>query len=323
MPSCIRSLVIGGAGFIGSALCRKLLEFGHCVICLDDLSTGKLDNLTDICDERFVFRTRDLLTLEPCEVTSKLDYIWLLACPASPKKYRDSPVRTLNICFNGTLKALHIARETGARLIFTSTSEIYGDPLEHPQTEGYNGNVNTIGPRACYDEGKRVAETLIMEYAKEHNVKYSIARVFNTYSPYMSHDDGRVISTFIHQAQTGQDVTVYGDGQQTRSFCYVDDLVEGLISLATHEISGPVNLGNDNEITILELAQLIISKFGNGNIIRHCDLPEDDPTRRCPDISLAYKLMGWQPKISLDEGLDRLQCATPASSPVAGNTLHP
>lgn len=303
MTHALRTLVIGGAGFIGANLCRQLLRQGCYVICLDDLSTGSLDNVSDIHDTKFIYRTRDLLSLMPEDLSSNLDYIYLLACPASPKKYQADPVRTLDICFNGTINALRIAKKTGAKLIFTSTSEIYGNPIVHPQSESYTGNVNTQNTRACYDEGKRVAETLIMEYSKKHNVDYAIARIFNTYGPYMSIDDGRVISTFIDQCKSNLPLTVEGDGSQTRSFCYIDDMVKGLIALAKSSRRDPINLGNPEEISILDLAKKINLLGNNTAGIIHKAYPTGAPVRRKPDITRAQTYLDWSPTITLDQGI--------------------
>lgn len=302
----MRILVIGGAGFIGATLCRRLINEGHYVICIDDLSTGSADNIKDIQSTRFVFRVMDILTLNPHDITSTLDHIYMLACPASPPKYQIDPIRTLNICFNGTLKALDIAKITGAKILFTSTSEIYGDPLVSIQSEEYRGNVSCTGPRACYDEGKRVAETLIIEYANKHNVDYSIARIFNTYGPFMSPDDGRVMSNFIKQMKQGNSLTIYGDGSQTRSFCYVTDTVDGLVKLMNSQETGPINIGNPESVTILDLAEIIAKKH-NGDkqlAIEFHELPIDDPKIRCPDISKARKLLGWEPTVTLQDGID-------------------
>ena len=298
-----RSLVIGGAGFIGATLCRALLKQGHFVICIDDLSTGSRENINDIKSPRFIFRSMDILDIGPHNITNKLDYVFNLACPASPVHYAKDPVRTLNICFTGTQNALNIARESNAKLIFTSTSEIYGEPKVHPQTENYRGNVTTIGPRACYDEGKRVAETLITSFCDMYGVDYSIARVFNTYGPRLNAEDGRVICNFVHQALDGQALTIYGDGSQTRSFCYVDDTVDCLLRLAFSKEHGPINIGNPEEYTILQAANIINKLCGNTTPHTYVSLPKDDPTRRCPDISLAIRKLGWSPKTTFEEGL--------------------
>jgi UDP-glucuronate decarboxylase len=297
-------LVIGGAGFIGSTLCKKLLSLNNSVICIDDLSTGKTSNIADIENNRFVFRKMDLLSLEPNDITTNLDYVFNLACPASPEKYQIDPVRTLETCFIGTYNALKIAKNSNANFIFTSTSEVYGDPLEHPQSEDYRGNVNTIGPRSCYDEGKRVAETLIMEYCKKYDLNYSIARIFNTYGEHMDENDGRVISNFVKQVKNHNEITIYGDGSQTRSFCHVSDMVEGLISLADNDINGPINLGNPEEYTILDVAKLVCElwDYTTDNIV-YKDLPIDDPTKRKPNIDKAILLLNWEPKVSLRNGL--------------------
>ncbi len=302
----IRSLVIGGAGFIGSTLCRALLNKGHNVICIDNLSTGNIDNIKGIKSKNFVFRQMDVLDIGVHNITANLDYIYHLACPASPVKYQKDAIHTLNICFNGTQNVLELARETKARLIFTSTSEVYGDPLESPQKETYLGNVNCTGPRACYDEGKRVAESLIINYGKQYGINYGIARVFNTYGPYMSITDGRVISTFLEQARTGAPLTIYGTGKQTRSFCYVTDLVDGLILLAESMEHGPINLGNPEEITILELCNMISDITHNATAPIFLDKPEDDPCRRCPDITLAKERLKWSPTIDLRTGVTKL-----------------
>lgn len=300
------TLVIGGAGLIGSTLCRDLIQRKRSVLCYDNLSTGSLDNLRDLMDNpNFEFVYGDLLEL--CSATDRdLDYIYLLACPASPQIYQRDPVNTLNICYNGTLRALKLAQSQQAKLIFTSTSEVYGDPRVHPQTEDYHGNVNPVGPRSCYDEGKRVAETLITEYCKTHEVEYCIARVFNTYGPHMS-DDGRVLSNFIRQARAGAPLTIYGDGTQTRSFCYDLDLVRGLITMEEIDHHGPINLGNPEEITINNLAHVVIQKFGNNNEIIYRPLPVDDPIRRRPDINKARELLNWDPEYSLRNGLDHMK----------------
>lgn len=302
----IRSLVIGGAGFIGSTLCRTLLDKGHSVICIDNLSTGSMDNIKDIKSKNFIFRQMDVLDIGVHNITSNLDYIYHLACPASPVKYQKDAIRTLNICFNGTQNVLELARETKARFIFTSTSEVYGDPLESPQSETYLGNVNCNGSRSCYDEGKRVAESLIVNYGKQHGVNYGIARIFNTYGYNMSSTDGRVVSTFISQAKQGRPLTIFGTGQQTRSFCYITDTVKGLVLLAESQENGPINLGNPEEITILELCHLINDMTGNTTPYIYLDKPEDDPCRRCPDITLAKERLKWMPTVDLKSGLAQL-----------------
>ena len=300
------SLIIGGAGFIGSTLCRSLLDKGHHVICIDNLSTGSFDNIKDIKSKNFVFRQMDVLDISIHNITANLNYVYHLACPASPIKYQSDAINTLNICFNGTQNVLELVRHTKARLIFTSTSEVYGDPLESPQKETYLGNVNCIGARACYVEGKRVAESLIISYGKQHAVNYGIARIFNTYGPNMSVTDGRVISTFLAQAKSGMPLTVHGNGSQTRSFCYVTDLVRGLILLAESKESGPLNLGNPEEITILKLCHLVNEMTQNPSPPIFLDTPEDDPRRRCPDIGKAGITLGWYPSIDLKAGITKL-----------------
>lgn len=296
-------LVTGGAGFIGSHLCRRLLAANNKVICLDNMFTGTYDNITKyFSDENFSFINANVI--EPMRF--EVDEIFNLACPASPIHYQYDPVMTTKTSFMGALNVLELARTTHARVLQASTSEIYGDPLIHPQVESYRGNVSTISPRACYDEGKRVAETLFFDYMRTYGVDIRIVRIFNTYGPNMLDNDGRVVSNFIVQALHNKDITIYGDGSQTRSFCYVDDLVEGLISMMNKDgFNGPVNLGNPQEITIRELAETILEKTGSDSKIVFKELPQDDPVRRKPSIDLAKKELNWDPHISISEGLDR------------------
>jgi len=297
----MRYLVTGGAGFIGSNLCRRLLSDGHSVACLDDLSTGKYRNIKDLEENpHFEFFNHDLT--KPF-FPETVDAIFNLACPASPVHYQYNPIRTLKMGTLAIYNVLGMAARLDIPVLQASTSEIYGDPSEHPQKETYLGNVNPIGPRACYDEGKRVAEALCMAYKSYNNVSIRIARIFNTYGPYMDPKDGRVVSNFIVQALSGEAITVYGDGKQTRSFCYVDDLVEGLIRLMNSDFEEPVNLGNPSEFTILELVDAIYEATKVTTEIIHKPLPLDDPKRRCPDISLAQKMLNWEPNIPLKEGL--------------------
>jgi UDP-glucuronate decarboxylase len=297
-------LVTGGAGFIGSHLCERLLQEGHEVICVDNFYTGTKDNIKHLMNNPYFEIIRHDITF-PLYV--EVDEIYHLACPASPVHYQNDPVFTIKTAVHGTINMLGLAKRTKAKIILASTSEVYGDPEVHPQSEEYWGNVNPIGPRACYDEGKRCAETLFFDYHRQHKVKIKIARIFNTYGPRMQINDGRVISNFIVQALRGEDITVYGDGSQTRSFCYIDDMVEGLIRLMNtpDEITGPINLGNPNETPILELAQKIIELTGSNSKIVFKPLPQDDPRRRCPDITKAKIILNWEPKISLEEGLKR------------------
>jgi UDP-glucuronate decarboxylase len=297
-------LVTGGAGFIGSHLCERLLQEGHEVICVDNFYTGTKDNIKHLMNNPYFEIIRHDITF-PLYV--EVDEIYHLACPASPVHYQNDPVFTIKTAVHGTINMLGLAKRTKAKIILASTSEVYGDPEVHPQPEEYWGNVNPIGPRACYDEGKRCAETLFFDYHRQHKVKVKIARIFNTYGPRMQINDGRVISNFIVQALRGEDITVYGDGSQTRSFCYIDDMVEGLIRLMNtpDEITGPINLGNPNETPILELAQKIIELTGSNSKIVFKPLPQDDPRRRCPDITKAKIILNWEPKISLEEGLKR------------------
>jgi len=297
-----RILVTGGSGFLGSHLCERLLADGHEVVCLDNFFTGTRANVEHLLDNhRFELFRHDVT--EP--LTMEVDEVYHLACPASPIHYQRNPVRTIRTAVEGTLNLLDLAREAKARILIASTSEVYGDPLEHPQRETYWGNVNPIGPRACYDEGKRCAESLAVSYATQYGVEVRIVRIFNTYGPRMHENDGRVVSNFVVQALRDQPLTVYGEGQQTRSFCYATDLIEGFTRLmaSDHGVE-PVNIGNPRETTVLELAEMIkrLSK-SNSEIIRH-PLPKDDPTRRKPDITRAQKLLNnWGPKVSLEEGL--------------------
>jgi UDP-glucuronate decarboxylase len=296
-----RVLVTGGAGFIGSHLCERLLERGDEVVCVDNFFTGTRRNVARLAaNPRFELVRHDVIG----PATFEVDKVYHLACPASPIHYQKNPVRTIRAAVAGTLNLLDMAHEVGARILIASTSEVYGDPLEHPQRESYWGNVNPIGPRACYDEGKRCAEALTVSYARQYGVETRIARIFNTYGPRMHEDDGRVVSNFAVQALRGQDLTIYGEGLQTRSFCYVDDLVGGLMALMDLPVDpGPVNLGNPEEVTIRELAERVIALVGTGVSLRHEPLPVDDPTRRRPDISKARDLLGWQPRVPLGEGL--------------------
>lgn len=298
-----RILVTGGAGFIGSHLCERLLNEGHEVIALDNLTTGTEENVRHL--------TRwTTFTLVRGDVTSPFDFdvtqIYNLASPASPVHYQADPVRTTMTNVLGTYHALVLAHRRNAAFLQASTSEVYGDPLEHPQRERYNGNVNPVGIRACYDEGKRCAESLVMDFARHHGVRAKIARIFNTYGPRMTVDDGRVVTSFIVQALTGADLTVFGDGRQTRSFCYVDDLVSGLVALMNHPGDlGPVNLGNPEETTVLELAHRVLAIVGREKRIVFKPLPDDDPRKRKPDVSLAQRTLGFAPKVPLDVGLRR------------------
>ena len=297
-----RILVTGGAGFLGSHLCDRLIDAGHEVICMDNFFTGSRSNVAHLRDHpNFELMRGDVN--EPCMV--EVDQVFHLACPASPIHYQRNPVRTIRTCVIGTLHMLELCREVAAKLLIASTSEVYGDPAVHPQTEQYWGNVNPIGPRACYDEGKRCAEALAVSYSRAYSVPLRITRIFNTYGPRMHIDDGRVISNFVVQALKGEPLTVYGEGNQTRSFCFVDDLIEGMIRLMEHpELdAAPVNLGNQGEFTILELAEKVIKLTGSSSKIDYRALPEDDPVRRKPDIGLARQKLGWEPQVALQDGL--------------------
>ena len=295
------NLITGGAGFLGSHLTDKLLNNGEEVICLDNFFTGTKKNLQKWAGHpRFELIRHDVI--EP--IYLEVDKIWHLACPASPIHYQSNPIKTAKTSFLGTYNMLGLARRVNAKFLLASTSEIYGDPKVHPQPESYRGNVNTIGVRSCYDEGKRIAETLCSDYLRMHNTDIKIMRIFNTYGPRMLPDDGRVVSTFICQALRSLPLTVFGDGSQTRSFCYVDDLIEGMVKLMDSNEKGPVNIGNPYEFTVIELANLIINKIDKNLKIINKPLPEDDPLQRKPNIDLASEKLGWSPKILLNDGLD-------------------
>lgn len=296
-------LVAGGCGFVGSNLCEYLLNKGNKVICLDNLFTGKKDNIKHIKNNiNFEFMYHDIIY--PIDINKHIDEIYNLACPASPPKYQIDPVYTAKINFLGTLNLLELARQKRCKFLLSSTSEIYGEPTVSPQNESYRGNVNTIGIRSCYDEGKRIAETLTMDYHKKFNIDTKIVRIFNTYGPNMDKNDGRVISNFIMQMLNNEEVTVYGTGKQTRSFCYIDDLITGIVKLMNSNYNKPVNIGNPHEINLLTLLNTL-SKYIilQPNQIKYCPLPKDDPTNRKPDITLAKQLLDWEPKVSLEEGL--------------------
>jgi UDP-glucuronate decarboxylase len=294
-------LVTGGAGFIGSHLCEALLKQGHYVICLDNFFTGRKENIKHLMDfDNFELIRHDII--DPIKL--EVDEIYNLACPASPVHYQYNPIKTIKTSILGTMNMLGLAKRVKAKILQASTSEVYGDPLVHPQPESYRGNVNPIGPRACYDEGKRAAETLCFDYHRQHKVDIRVVRIFNTYGPNMQINDGRVVSNFIVQALKNEDITVYGDGKQTRSFCYVSDLVRGMIDFMNQDQHlGPINLGNDGEFTILELAEKVIQLTHSKSKITFKPLPEDDPLQRKPDLSLARKLINYEPKIKLEEGL--------------------
>lgn len=299
-----RILVTGGAGFLGSHLCERLLLEGHEVLCVDNFFTGDKENIVPLMENPFFEVIRHDITF-PLYV--EVDEIYNLACPASPIHYQHDPVQTTKVSVHGAINTLGLAKRLRVPILQASTSEVYGDPLVHPQTEEYRGNVNPIGPRACYDEGKRCAETLFADYHRQHQLNIRIARIFNTYGPRMRPDDGRVVSNFIVQALKGEPITIYGDGRQTRAFCYVDDTIDGLIRLmrASDDLTGPVNLGNPIEMTIATLAEKIIDLTGSRSRIERRPQPIDDPLQRCPDITLARAKLNWQPRISLDDGLRR------------------
>ena len=299
-----RVLVTGGAGFLGSHLCERLAEAGHDVLCLDNFFTGTSDNIGALRSHpRFELMRHDVTFPMYVEV----DEIYNLACPASPVHYQFDPVQTTKVSVHGAINVLGLAKRVKARILQASTSEVYGDPSEHPQRESYWGNVNPIGPRSCYDEGKRCAETLFFDYWRQYHVQIKVARIFNTYGPRMHPNDGRVVSNFIVQALRGEPITIYGDGSQTRSFCYVDDLIDGLVRLmeSPDKVTGPVNLGNPVEIPVGELARLVVELTGSRSAIEFRPLPQDDPRQRRPDISLAQQALGWTPQVALEDGLQR------------------
>jgi UDP-glucuronate decarboxylase len=301
-----RVVVTGGAGFLGSHLCERLLSDGHVVIAVDNFYTGSRNNIAHLTQNpRFSVVEHDVTA--PLDIEGEVEQIFNLACPASPPHYQRDPIKTTMTSVLGVYNMLELARKTGAKILQASTSEVYGDPTIHPQPESYWGNVNPIGIRSCYDEGKRVAETFLFDFHRQYGVPIKVPRIFNTYGPRMDPEDGRVVSNFIVQALRGQDLTIYGDGTQTRSFCFVDDLVEGFVRfMATSaDVTGPINLGNTGEFTVGELAEKVLAKVGGSSRIVYRELPSDDPKVRQPDITKARELLGWQPKVSLDEGLDR------------------
>ncbi len=298
----MRILVTGGTGFIGSNLCEKLINQGHYVLCLDNNFTGSMENIKNLRNNmNFEFIRHDVTN----PISLEIDQIYHLACPASPNAYQDNPIKTIKTNVLGTLNILGLARRTKAKFLLTSTSEVYGDPKISPQVEEYWGNVNPIGVRSCYDEGKRLAEALTFEYYRTHNVDIKIARIFNTYGPKMNPNDGRVISNFINQCINNKDITIFGDGSQTRSFCYIDDMIDGLVKLMNSNQIGPINIGNPNEMTIKETALLIKEKSKSKSKIIFKDLPSDDPMKRNPDIEKAKNYLNWKPKIDINEGLEK------------------
>ena len=301
------TLVTGGAGFIGSNLCKRLLDDGRRVICVDNFISGLESNLADLVGHPgFSIVKGDVSDSSTFDAIGDVERIYNLACPASPPFYQADPIATMKTSIFGAINVLELARHTDARVLQTSTSEIYGDPLEHPQREDYRGNVNPVGIRACYDEGKRAAETLFFDYSRQYGVDVRVVRVFNTYGPGMRIDDGRVVTNFIAQALENRDITIYGNGTQTRSFCFVDDMVDALVAMMECEgFKGPVNLGNPEEHTMLELAEKVICLTKSSSRLVFCELPSDDPARRRPDITLAKKELNWQPRVSVDEGLAR------------------
>ena len=299
-----RVLVTGGAGFLGSHLCERLIAEGHDVLCVDNYFTGRKDNIAHLLHNPLFEAMRHDVTFP---LYAEVDEIYNLACPASPIHYQFDPVQTTKTSIIGAINMLGLAKRVKAKVFQASTSEVYGDPTVHPQTEDYRGNVNPLGPRACYDEGKRAAETLFFDYHRQHKTRIKVVRIFNTYGPRMHPNDGRVVSNFIVQALKGEPITLYGDGSQTRAFCFVSDLVEGFVRLmgTGDEVTGPVNMGNPHEIPVRELAERVIKLTGSDSKIVFRPLPQDDPTQRCPDITLARNLLGWEPKVPLEDGLQR------------------
>ena len=299
-----RILITGGAGFLGSHLCERLLADGAIIVCVDNFFTGARRNIEHLLDHKHFEVIRHDVTF-PLYV--EVDEIYNLACPASPIHYQHDPVQTTKTSVHGAINMLGLAKRLRAKILQASTSEVYGDPSVHPQPEDYWGHVNPVGPRSCYDEGKRCAETLFFDYRRQHNLQIKVARIFNTYGPRMHPNDGRVVSNFIVQALLGRDITVYGEGLQTRSFCYVDDLIDGLVRImdTPTDITGPINVGNPSEFTIIELARIVVDLVGSRSRIVHRPLPENDPKQRQPDISLAQELLGWKPRVALKEGLTR------------------
>lgn len=304
MSSIKKILVTGGAGFVGSHLCDRLIKDNYSVLCIDNFYTGNEDNISNLIDHpNFEIKHHDVTS----PLYEEVHQIYNLACPASPIHYQLDPVRTTRTSVYGANNMLGLARRTGAKILQASTSEVYGDPEVHPQTETYLGNVNTIGQRGCYDEGKRCAETLFFDYKRQYGVNIRVARIFNTYGPRMHPDDGRVVSNFIVQALSNNPITIYGDGSQTRSFCYISDLIEGLVDLmdSNDSVTGPINLGNPHELSIRDLAEKIIAMTGSKSILEQKRLPGDDPTQRCPDIGRAKDQLGWSPSIALEDGLEK------------------
>jgi len=316
-----RVLVTGGAGFLGSHLCERLVRDGHDVLCVDNFFTGQKDNIAHLLSNPQFEMLRHDVTFP---LYLELDEIYNLACPASPIHYQFDPVQTTKTSVVGAINMLGLAKRTKSKIFQASTSEVYGDPTVHPQTEDYRGNVNPLGPRACYDEGKRCAETLFFDYNRQHKLRIKVARIFNTYGPRMHPNDGRAVSNFIVQALKGEDITVYGDGLQNRAFCYVDDLIDGFVRMmaSPDDVTGPINLGNPHEIPVRELAERVIDLIGARSQIVHRPLPQDDPLQRCPDIARAQQMLGWQPRVGLDEGLRETITYFDCMLNKAGTMLH-